>query len=76
MRSPRAVPGVSPGIRWPNDVEVDGRKLGGILPERVMTPNGPRVLIGIGLNVLTRVGDAPAEVGKMAVALADSGRAP
>ena len=23
------------GIRWPNDLEVDGRKLGGILPERV-----------------------------------------
>jgi BirA family biotin operon repressor/biotin-[acetyl-CoA-carboxylase] ligase len=62
-------PGVSPGIRWPNDVEVDGRKLGGILPERVMTPRGPRILIGIGLNVATRLGDAPAEVGRMAVAL-------
>ena len=62
-------PGASLGIRWPNDVEVDGRKLGGILPERVMTPRGPRILIGIGLNVATRMGDAPAEVGRMAVAL-------
>src|SRR4051812_10394155 len=26
------------GIRWPNDVEVGNRKLGGILPERVRTP--------------------------------------
>src|SRR4051794_38237171 len=39
------------GIRWPNDVEVGKRKLGGILPERVETPDGPRVAIGIGLNV-------------------------
>ena len=35
-----------------------------------MTPRGPRLLIGIGLNVATRLGDAPAEVGRMAVALA------
>ena len=63
-------PGAAPGIRWPNDVEVDGRKLGGILPERVATPRGPRILIGIGLNVATRIGDAPADVGRMAVALA------
>ncbi len=25
------------GIRWPNDLEADGRKLGGILPERIET---------------------------------------
>ena len=34
-----ADPGI--GIRWPNDVEVDGRKLGGILPERVETGTRP-----------------------------------
>ncbi len=73
--SPTA-PCASLGIRWPNDVEVDGRKLGGILPERVMTPRGPRILIGIGLNVATRMGDAPAEVGKMAVALTQLREAP
>src|SRR5437660_1322353 len=33
------------GIRWPNDVEAAGRKLAGLLPERVETPSGPRVLI-------------------------------
>ncbi len=43
------------GIRWPNDLEVGGRKLGGMLPERVETQHGRRVLIGVGLNVLTRV---------------------
>jgi BirA family transcriptional regulator, biotin operon repressor / biotin---[acetyl-CoA-carboxylase] ligase len=60
-----------PGIRWPNDVEVGGRKLGGILPERLETPMGPRLLIGIGLNVSSRLVDAPAEIQRMATSLAD-----
>lgn len=61
----------TPGIRWPNDIEAGGRKLGGILPERLETPAGPRLLIGIGLNVATRMADAPPEVGRMAASLAD-----
>jgi BirA family biotin operon repressor/biotin-[acetyl-CoA-carboxylase] ligase len=48
--------GVRAGLKWPNDVVVDGdardgspgpRKLGGLLVERV----GPAVVVGIGLNV-------------------------
>ena len=58
------------GIRWPNDLEADGRKLGGILPERVETEQGHRILIGIGLNVRTDLGVAPAEVRAMATSLA------
>ncbi|HMB04810.1 MAG TPA: biotin--[acetyl-CoA-carboxylase] ligase, partial [Isosphaeraceae bacterium] len=62
--------------RWPNDVEAAGRKLGGILPERVVTPLGPRLLIGIGLNVRTRLADAPADVRRLAVAVAELRRDP
>jgi BirA family biotin operon repressor/biotin-[acetyl-CoA-carboxylase] ligase len=58
------------GLRWPNDVEAGGRKLGGVLPERVETPHGPRLLIGIGLNVETRLAGAPAEIQGMAATLA------
>ena len=58
------------GIRWPNDLEAGGRKLGGILPERVDTPRGHRILIGIGLNVRTNLAAAPAEVRAMATSLA------
>jgi BirA family biotin operon repressor/biotin-[acetyl-CoA-carboxylase] ligase len=57
------------GIRWPNDVEAGGRKLAGILPERVVTPAGPRLLIGIGVNVATRLDAAPAAVRRMATTL-------
>jgi len=58
------------GIRWPNDLEADGRKLGGILPERVQTEQGHRILIGIGLNVRTDLAGAPAQVRAMATSLA------
>ncbi|WP_435022143.1 biotin--[acetyl-CoA-carboxylase] ligase [Tundrisphaera sp. TA3] len=64
-------PTCRPGIRWPNDIEVGGRKLGGLLPERVETDAGPRILVGIGLNVRTRLDDAPAEVARMAASLVE-----
>lgn len=44
----RFLPGDACGIKWPNDVVVDGRKLAGVLVERV----GGVALVGIGMNVL------------------------
>jgi BirA family transcriptional regulator, biotin operon repressor / biotin---[acetyl-CoA-carboxylase] ligase len=38
-------------LKWPNDVEINGRKLAGILVERIETPDGPAAVVGIGLNV-------------------------
>lgn len=64
-------PGCRPGIRWPNDVEVGGRKLGGLLPERVEAAEGPRLLIGFGLNVETRLEAAPGPVRAMAASLVE-----
>ena len=61
-------PGI--GIRWPNDLECGGRKLGGILPERLESGDGHRILIGVGLNVLTNLALAPEEVQAMATSLA------
>lgn len=57
------------GIRWPNDVEFRGRKLAGILPERFETAYGPRVLVGVGINVATRFDQAPADVRDLAFSL-------
>ena len=62
-------PRVRPGIRWPNDIEVEDRKLGGILPECVTTPQGRRLAIGIGLNVNNRFDSAPAEIRALATSL-------
>ncbi|MCH8151284.1 MAG: biotin--[acetyl-CoA-carboxylase] ligase [Planctomycetes bacterium] len=43
-----ALLGRSVGIKWPNDIVVDGRKLAGVLIEQ----SDQRALIGIGMNVL------------------------
>jgi len=39
----------SAGLKWPNDVLLDGRKLAGILAQRV--PGRDAVVVGMGLNV-------------------------
>lgn len=40
------------GVKWPNDLYVDGRKLGGILIEHRGEAGGPcRAVIGVGINV-------------------------
>ncbi len=38
-------------LKWPNDLMLDGAKLGGILIEGAGTPRGHAVIIGIGLNL-------------------------
>ncbi len=44
--------GVAVGLKWPNDLLVDGRKLGGILVEGGGEHGGPvQAVIGIGINV-------------------------
>lgn len=42
--------GPAAGLKWPNDVQVDGRKVCGILVERVEA-RSPLAVIGIGINV-------------------------
>jgi BirA family biotin operon repressor/biotin-[acetyl-CoA-carboxylase] ligase len=55
------------GIKWPNDVVVDGRKLAGILIEQA----GGLARIGVGLNV--RQANWPPELAGRAVSLAELG---
>ncbi len=48
-----AVCGIRPGVKWINDLVVDGKKLGGILTELVLDPKtglAQGAVIGIGLN--------------------------
>jgi BirA family biotin operon repressor/biotin-[acetyl-CoA-carboxylase] ligase len=46
-------------LKWPNDVLVGDRKLAGILAERVETPTGPAVVVGVGLNVTLAEDELP-----------------
>jgi BirA family biotin operon repressor/biotin-[acetyl-CoA-carboxylase] ligase len=44
--------GLSPKVKWPNDLIVNDRKLGGILAELVDVVEGsPRIVVGLGLNL-------------------------
>jgi BirA family biotin operon repressor/biotin-[acetyl-CoA-carboxylase] ligase len=62
--------GVRPGLKWPNDLVWQGKKLGGILSESSLT--GERVnfvVLGIGLNINHAAGDFPPEIQELAVSL-------
>jgi BirA family biotin operon repressor/biotin-[acetyl-CoA-carboxylase] ligase len=52
-----AVGKVESALKWPNDVLVDGLKLGGVLCERIDSA----VVIGIGLNVSTTSNEMPVD---------------
>ncbi|HEX4139642.1 MAG TPA: biotin--[acetyl-CoA-carboxylase] ligase [Candidatus Methylacidiphilales bacterium] len=65
-----AVTGTRPEIKWPNDLLLRGRKLGGLLIETEMS--GPRLafaVVGIGLNVRHAEGDFSPAVRGLATSL-------
>ena len=63
-------------IKWPNDVLIDGRKVAGILTE--MDGSGPQrvVVLGVGVNLNSRLEDFPAELRDKAGSLCLASGAP
>ncbi|MBI3742870.1 MAG: biotin--[acetyl-CoA-carboxylase] ligase, partial [Chloroflexi bacterium] len=52
VRAIHRTTGLSPTIKWPNDVEIAGRKLAGILVDSTVGATGIEyAVVGIGLNV-------------------------
>ena len=73
-----AVTGRMPGIKWVNDLMLDGRKICGILTEAVTdlesgTPGW--IVLGIGVNVQTKPAEFPAELREIAGSLYPEGDA-
>jgi BirA family biotin operon repressor/biotin-[acetyl-CoA-carboxylase] ligase len=59
-RSIKAVTGLEAGIKWPNDILLNGRKVCGILVESEVRGEAvDYAVIGIGVNVNLRVSDFP-----------------
>ncbi len=57
LRALKSHGGAQLGLKWPNDLLMDGRKLGGVLIELRAESTGPAcVVIGIGLNVALGAG--------------------
>ena len=46
------VAGIAVEVKWPNDLQIGGKKVGGILPESAIVGERPAwVIVGLGLNV-------------------------
>ncbi|MGL4522297.1 MAG: biotin--[acetyl-CoA-carboxylase] ligase [Bacilli bacterium] len=61
---------LTPQIKWPNDILIDGRKVTGILTEFIGDVDGVRALIlGVGTNVLHTPEDWPEELQHIATSL-------
>lgn len=71
-RAVERVCGVRPGLKWPNDPVLGGKKLCGILTEMSLEAETGRLqwlVLGIGVNVLQEREDFSPEVGEIAVSL-------
>ena len=67
--------GFEASVKWPNDVLLDGRKVAGILVERVETDAGPAAVVGVGLNVGMTADELPVPEAT-SLAVAGSGEVP
>jgi BirA family biotin operon repressor/biotin-[acetyl-CoA-carboxylase] ligase len=68
---------VSLSLKWPNDLLLHERKVGGILCESSFaTTNDPVVVIGIGLNVNVPLVSFPEELRPIAASLLETSRRP
>jgi BirA family biotin operon repressor/biotin-[acetyl-CoA-carboxylase] ligase len=69
-RAIRRATGVACGIKWPNDILYDGRKLVGILTEMSAEMDAiNHIVIGIGINVNIGADDFPPELRGLATSL-------
>lgn len=70
-RAVRRTTGVSPDVKWINDLYVGGRKVAGILTESASAPDGTLAwaVVGIGVNVFPPPDGFPPEIAASAAAL-------
>lgn len=74
VRGIRAATGIEVGIKWPNDILYDGKKLVGILTEMSAEMDGINyVVIGMGINVNILPDELPEEIRASATSLAAAG---
>jgi BirA family biotin operon repressor/biotin-[acetyl-CoA-carboxylase] ligase len=59
--------GIACGVKWPNDVQVEGRKLAGVLIEA--RPQDAWAVIGVGLNLAIAPREFPPELRETATSL-------
>lgn len=67
----KGVTGLTPGLKWPNDLYINGRKVCGILAERFSGSDpGDRItILGVGVNVNIRPNEFPEDLCQKATSL-------
>jgi len=69
-RSIKGITGLDVKIKWPNDIMIAGKKVGGILTEAVESrAAGKAVIVGIGINVNNTISSFPRSIRKTATSL-------
>lgn len=68
-RAVERISGAKVGIKWTNDLVLNGRKLCGILAETVMMGGETALVIGVGINVHHERSDFEGEVADLATSL-------
>ncbi|MGS0765895.1 biotin--[acetyl-CoA-carboxylase] ligase [Syntrophomonas curvata] len=64
------ISGCNAGIKWPNDIIIDGQKVCGILAESMTSKSyGPAVIIGVGINVNQEQSELPPDCRKTSTSL-------
>ncbi len=63
-------PGIECGVKWPNDVQLEGRKLAGILIEA--RPQDGWAVIGVGLNLTISPTEFPPDLQDKAISISGS----
>ncbi len=76
-RAIKSQTGVSPDVKWPNDILVRGKKVAGILTELTAELDHVKyVILGIGVDVNQQVSDFPSDLRRLATSLRiETGRA-
>jgi BirA family biotin operon repressor/biotin-[acetyl-CoA-carboxylase] ligase len=70
FRAIRAQTGITPEIKWPNDILIRGKKVAGILTELSAELDKVKyVILGMGVSVNLSAADFPADVRKIATSL-------
>ena len=69
-RAIKSITSIRAGLKWPNDIILNQKKMGGILIESKSTQNGLGVVIGIGLNINESISDFPETLLEHAISLA------
>ncbi|MBU0730319.1 MAG: biotin--[acetyl-CoA-carboxylase] ligase [Proteobacteria bacterium] len=70
-----ATTGLSPRLKWPNDLLLNGKKFCGILTETagISSPDSIPVIVGIGMNVLNAKSSMPADLQGKVTSLFEEG---